>query len=390
MIRLIALEPGRWLCAFAVLCGGLGSAWLSPVAVAGSADVVVFKSGQDGYHTYRIPVLVRAKNDDLLAFAEGRKNGGGDHGDIDIVLKRSSDNGQTWDPMQLVQDEWDAPTSKAWIGNPTPVVDLLDPKHPGRVWLAFTRSNQRMFVSSSDDDGQTWSERRDITLSAGNKAWNWYAAGPVHGIQLTRGSHAGRLVVPCDHKIGENESWGSHLVYSDDHGANWKLGAADTHAAADPLHPNECVAVELVDGRIYVNTRDHLGSDPATRAVAYSSDGGETFDARFAAEPNIISPVVQNSLIRFAATDKGDPQNLLVYCGPGDPKERRDLTVLVSRDEAKTWDQKTVIHHGPAAYCDVVKLDDHKFGVLYEAGHKLYDEILFSTIELDDLKPQTK
>ena len=67
--------------------------------------VTVFKAGQDGYHTYRIPVIVRAKNGDLLAFAEGRKNGRDDHGDIDIVLKRSSDSGQTWGPLQLVQDE---------------------------------------------------------------------------------------------------------------------------------------------------------------------------------------------------------------------------------------------------------------------------------------------
>ncbi len=162
-------------------------------------------------------------------------------------------------------------------------------------------------------------------------------------------------------------------------------GAVDTHAAADPLHPNECVAVELVDGRIYVNAREHLGADPATRAVAFSSDGGETFDSPFAAEPNIISPVVQNSLIRFAATDQGDAKNLLVYCGPGDPNKRRDLTVLVSHDEAKSWTQKTVIHNGPAAYCDVVKLSDREFGVLYEAGQKLYDEILFASVRLDDL-----
>ena len=107
----------------------------SHAAAAQGDEGTVFKAGQDGYHTYRIPAIVRAKNGDLLAFAEGRKNGPGDHGDIDIVLKRSSDNGKSWGPMQLVQDEWADPTAKVWIGNPTPVVDLLDPKHPGRIWL---------------------------------------------------------------------------------------------------------------------------------------------------------------------------------------------------------------------------------------------------------------
>ena len=80
--------------------------------------------------------------------------------------------------MELVQDEWDDPTAKIWIGNPTPVVDLMDPKHPGRIWLLFTRSNQQMFVTSSDDNGETWSERREITPTAGKKDWTGTPRGP--------------------------------------------------------------------------------------------------------------------------------------------------------------------------------------------------------------------
>jgi sialidase-1 len=354
----------------------------------GVKKVSVFKSGEDGYHTYRIPAIVRAKNGDLLAFAEGRKKAAADHGDIDIVLKRSTDDGRSWGPMQLVQDESADPTAKVWIGNPTPIVDQTDPNHPGRIWLVFTRSNASMFVTSSDDNGRTWFERRDITQSVGYPTWDWYAAGPVHGIQLERGAHAGRLIAPCDHQIKATASWGSHLVYSDDHGATWQFGAVDTHAADDPLHPNECVAVELVDGRVYVNARDHQGADPATRCIAYSSDGGETFDAPFVAEPNITSPVVQNSLVRIAATDRGDKQNILVYSGPGHPKERRDLTILASTDDAKTWGRKTVIHFGPVAYSDLVNLDDEKIGVLYEAGKKLYGEIVFATFSFADLGKQ--
>jgi len=206
----------------------------------------------------------------------------------------------------------------------------------------------------------------------------------VHGIQLERGPHAGRLIAPCDHQIKSTKTWGSHIVYSDDHGATWKLGASDTRPGDDPLHPNECVAVELTDGRVYVNAREHDGSDPATRVVAYSSDGGATFDAPFVGEPNITSPVVQNSTIRFAATDRGDKRNLLIHCGPGDAKERRDLTMLVSLDEGKTWGTKNVIHAGPAGYCDLVKLNDHEVGVLFEAGQKLYDEILFAAVNVTD------
>ncbi|MEX2306179.1 MAG: sialidase family protein [Pirellulales bacterium] len=330
---------------------------------------------------------MRAKNGDLLAFAEGRKNGAGDHGDIDIVLKRSSDDGSTWQPLQLVQDEWEHPTAAVWIGNPTPVVDLMDPKHPGRIWLAFTRSNAAVFVASSDDHGASWSARRDITETAMHPTWGWYATGPVHGIQLERGQHAGRIIIPSDHRERDMDSWGAHIIYSSDHGATWQLGAVDTRQTPNELHPNENVAVELVDGRIYVNARDQHGAHPASRAIAHSSDGGLSFDAPFAPAPTITTPVVQNSAVRFAATDRGGERNILIYSCPGNAKQRRDLTILASFDEGKSWGRKLVLHPGPAAYSDLVKLNGEQIGVLYEAGERLYDEIVFAVFGLDDLDP---
>lgn len=355
-----------------------------PVA-AEIVKTTVFRAGDDGYHTYRIPTIVRAANGNLLAFAEGRKNGAADRGDIDIVLKRSSDGGKTWGKLQLVQDEASDPTAEVWIGNPSPVVDMTDAAHPGRIWLIFTRSNERVFVTSSDDNGRSWSERRELTGTVKKPDWEWYATGPVHAIQLTRGKHADRLVVPCDHGMARKAARGSHLIYSDDHGATWKLGATDTHAIADPVHPDECVATELTDGRIYINSRDEKGSDPATRLVAYSSDGGESFDAPFRGEASIASPVVQNSVLRFAAKDQHDPADLLLYSGPSDPTKRRDLTIRTSRDESKTWQVSSMVHAGPAAYSDLVKFSKEEFGVLYEAGDKLYGEIIFAIVKLKDL-----
>jgi len=47
------------------------------------ASTNLFVSGQDGYHTYRIPSLVVTTRGTLLAFAEGRKQTSGDAGDIE-------------------------------------------------------------------------------------------------------------------------------------------------------------------------------------------------------------------------------------------------------------------------------------------------------------------
>jgi sialidase-1 len=349
---------------------------------AKAAKTVVFESGVDGSHTYRIPAIVRAANGDLLAFAEGRKNGPGDHGDIDIVMKRSSDGGRTWGAMTLVQDEWEAPTAKVWIGNPSPVVDVIGDeagKSSGRVWLVFTQSNARMFVTHSDDHGETWAERRDISRETMKPEWDWVAAGPVHGIQLERGDHRGRLVLACDHQNKATETWGSHIVYSDDHGKTWKLGAVETRAKEDAIHPNECVAVELGDGRIYVNARDQHGSSKASRTIAYSSDGGVTFDEPFAEEPQITTPVVQNSALRM----KAGGRDVIVYACPGHPTKRQDLMILASFDEGKTWPAEMLLHEGPAAYSDLVALDDGRVGVLYEAGEKLYGEIAFEIVHVE-------
>jgi sialidase-1 len=381
-------HPARLVAARRVVLGALIVAILVPAS--GNAEVttiVAFRSGQDGYHTYRIPTIVRAGNGDLLAFAEGRKNGRGDAGDIDIVLKRSSDDGRTWSTLQMVQDEFADPSGDVTIGNPTPVVDLLDSVHRGRIWLSFTRNNDRVFVTYSDDHGASWTSRVEITSSAKDPAWGWYATGPVHGIQLTRGDMAGTLIIPCDHRRSGDGGWGAHILYSDDHGATWAIGAVDTHPATSPIHPNENVAVELVDGRIYINARNQNGSDRSTRAAAYSRDGGLTFEAPFVAEPSITTPVVQNSMVRFAAVDEGDDCNILVHSGPGKPGRRADLTIRISFDEGKTWVRETVLHPGTAAYSDLVKLSDERIGVLFETGTPLYQEIVFSTFELSDLTP---
>jgi hypothetical protein len=95
--------------------------WISRIVEA--ADFVethVFVAGTEGYHTFRIPALIMAKDGTLLAICEGRKTGRGDHGDVDLVQKRSSDGGKTWSAVELIHEE--GGKAKVTIGNPCPVV----------------------------------------------------------------------------------------------------------------------------------------------------------------------------------------------------------------------------------------------------------------------------
>ena len=261
-----------------------GTVWSFTTAALGTFfdEVEVFVNGTEGYTCYRIPAIIVAQNGDVLAFSEGRKNNCGDHGDVDIVMKRSTDNGATWQPLQLIYEEGD--TENITIGNPCPVVDQSN----GRIWMPFCRNNDRVFVGYSDDDGHTWSPRREVTDTVKAPEWGWYATGPGVGIQLQNAPYAGRLVIPSDHNFGQ---YGSHMMYSDDHGQTWTY--------SDRILPgcNECQAVELIDGTVMNNARTYI-SDPDHRGIATSTDGGQTWsDVWF--DQELPEPTCQASFLRY-------------------------------------------------------------------------------------------
>lgn len=380
-------------------------------AAVGQADafdsVTVFRNGTEGYEAFRIPALVKAANGDLLAFCEARA--GGDASETDLVLKRSADAGATWQSLRVVQESDDFRNSftgdvpPITVGNPAPVVDRLDPEHPGRIWLPFTLENDRVFVTYSDDHGRSWAEPREITSDVKREGWGWYATGPVHAIQLQRDPHRSRLVIPADHRLGtggdDRGLEGVQAILSDDHGATWRLGAVDD-TYDDDLKANETTVVELNDGRLYFNTRDQNGRASGTRGEAYSSDGGETFDRSphpdyrwFApAQQPLDPPVVQCSLLRAASTADGDAVDLVLFAGPDESgpsgEGRSDLRVRYSTDETATWHDGPLIHEGPAAYSDMARLQPGRFGVLFEAGAKgqpHYNRIDFARFSQSDL-----
>ncbi|MFI0259284.1 exo-alpha-sialidase [Streptomyces sp. NPDC017056] len=365
---------------------------------------VLFKAAQEhGYACFRIPAVVRSANGTLLAFAEGRVNNCGDAGDIDLVLKRSTDGGRTWGPLQVV-NEGGGDTH----GNPAPIVD----RETGRILLAETYNKGRPDAGNcdvpcdrtphlqySDDDGATWSAPRDLTSAIRPAGWNsWYATGPVHGIQLARGRHAGRLVFTVNaesHAGGRITANHAALMLSDDGGDTWRVGAVDSYpTAADGTFrqkPSEMSLLERSDGTVYVNAREQDGTDLGHRTAAVSHDGGASFARPFRTLPDLYAPMVQGSVLRSPRRDSDRPARTL-FAAPADPDRRRTMTVRSSYDEGRTWegvDRGARITTDWSGYSDLVTVSPGLTGLLYEGGAAdARDEIRFARFTDDWLGPR--
>lgn len=366
-------------CASALAASAIVLAATSIAAAEEFVQTTVFSAGEEDYFGFRIPTVLLAGNGDLLAIAEGRVNSLADQGDIDLVMKRSTDQGETWGPLQIIRGEG---TNTA--GNPAPVLD----RSTGHLHLLYSINQNDVRVMSSSDHGETWTEPRDIHDDVSDPTWTWHVPGPVHGIQLERGPHAGRLVIPSDH-ISSTTGWGAHVLYSDDAGESWHLGGAIIHGdyGEGLVRPNESTAVELIDGKIYLNARNH--GPAANRLTAISEDGGISFT-----DPEVdsilVDPQVQGSVLRYAATDKGDDKNVLLFSNPATSTKgnRTRMTVRASYDEGDTWNEGFVVEEGPAAYSDLVKLANGQIGLLYEAGEPLYSKIVFARFGIEAVDPE--
>jgi len=365
-------------------------------------ESVVFRSGEDGYASYRIPAIIKNKDGNLIAFSEGRVDHAGDYGNVDIVYKISKDQGRTWGKLNVAVDY-----DKFQAGNAAPVLDLLDPRYPkGRIFLFYNTGNnhegevrkgnglREVWYIFSTDGAQSWSNPVNITLQTHRplqpmlnanytfkEDWRTYANTPGHAFQFVSGPKKGRIYIAANHSSGSAKSqgkdWVAHAFFSDDHGKTFQL-------SQDVLYPgtNESTAAQISDNEVYMSSRNQQYT-PKQRIVSISSDGGESWDSSLP-DANLPDPVNQGAVLSW----KKGKSFILAHINASDETNRDNLTLKLSKDKGKSWYFTKLIAKAPegykgaySAYSDLVLIRSKKIGIIFEKDD--YKEIVFVTQKIE-------
>lgn len=342
---------------------------------------MVFTSGSEGYHTFRIPSVVSHPSDrrNLLCFCEGRKYSSADHDWNDIVLKTSPDAGHHWSPLRVVWSE-STTNEHVTIGNPSPI--SLDTT-PGTVILVGCRNNLQVFVMKSVDFGLTWGKAQYIS-SANPAKWPFVATGPPQGIQLP----SGRLIVASDHSThkGCSGNVSSHVMYSDSDGdvGSWKLSENFVRSG------NECQVAALPNGTaghpagtLVMNSRwrtDEFVKVAPGRLTSYSTDSGHSWTVGTTTKVGDRTAYAGDSCEGSTITAGPMAAPVLLFSTPFHASERANMTVFTSADAGLSWKVMQQIDAGPSAYSALIGLNDTHVGLVYESG--AYGFLMFRTVSI--------
>lgn len=324
----------------------------------------LYRPGDYGSTNWRIPAICCLNDGTLLAVCDKRKYNESDlPEDIDIVVRRSTDNGRTWsEPLTIAKGTG----RKQGFGDAALVEcengDVVCVFVGGNGLFASSQADPiRSYVCRSSDKGLSWSEPEDITFQLwGDQATrpmcrNYRASffGSGNGLRLTRGEHAGRIMFAAAMVRKNSNVADNFVVYSDDNGMTWKVSQRAYEGG------DEAKLMELVDGRVLISVRQ-----TGARGYNYSSNGGLAWGTQGRWEC-MKSNACNGDMLRLAATDRGDSCNILLHSIPNS-MERRDVSIYVSYDEGQTWQDPVLLFGGPSVYSSMTLLKNGSVGVLLE------------------------
>lgn len=319
----------------------------------------------ESYHVHGLTVL---PDDTILAVTEGRQEVC-DAGPRALLVRRSPDGGDTWEPTQTLVASIDG---QSW-GNPTFVVDRIT----GDIFLFYMLSIRLpentgcsgdigdLYMMSSGDGGRTWSEPRNMSGLFDHFPYEWalHGPGPGHGIQLDNGW----LLLNCAHRrvvtgntVAERH-YGVASIYSDDHGRTWHATGQVPVSATYPI--NEARLIQRSDGTVLINGRAAAGGN-RQRIVSVSADSGLTWSPPRLDGATGTFNAVDASLLRYTGGPGTSDVSRVLFSRPDSPV-RTNLTVSISYDDAHSFRYSRVINEGRSYYSELGRLSDGRILLLY-------------------------
>jgi sialidase-1 len=223
-------------------------------------------------------------------------------------------------------------------------------------------STGQFVLSTSADDGHTWSAPYTIAPQVKNPAWHLFFQGPGSGIAMQNGT----LVFPAQY-WDENKMPYSTLIYSDDHGLSWK-GKIN----GPKSNTTESQVVETTPGTLMLNMRDNRGS---YRSVATTTNFGASWVTHETSYSSLIDPVCMGSLIKARVKLGGVLKDILFFSNPNTSSGRYNMTIKGSTDLGENWlpvNQLLVDERTCFGYSNLVQIDAETIGILYEGRGDLY------------------
>lgn len=325
---------------------------------------VLFNMGDYDSQYWRIPALVTAADNSLVAVVDKRGSSLGDlPNTISIMSRRSTDNGKNWSEPVVVAQGGNGKT----YGDPAVVLD----KKTGNLicmfvgdqglWNATPYNRQGIYVSKSTDNGVSWSEPVAITDQVYANHSSWYAgfAGSGHGLCLKDGRWMFVLAIRATSATGVPLH--NYAIYSDDGGDNWTLSTNAATTAGD-----EAKVVELENGDILMSIRN---PSKGNRIFCKSTDRGQTWGKAYF-ETELKDPACNGDIIRYSySTDEGsEGKSRLLHSLPESTTTRENVTIYLSEDDGETWPIKKRLVDGYSAYSSLTVLSDGTIGALVEEG----------------------
>lgn len=324
---------------------------------------LLFSSNDAGSRSYRIPAIVTAKDGFLVTATDKRWDCACDlPGNIDVVIRRSTDKGATWSNALTLAGE----NNLMGFGDPALVVnqkngEIICLLAADKGFFTSTALEPiRIYQSKSTDNGISWSIPQDITpqiYGAGSLnplTQNWQGAFVSSGA-ITQ-LRSGRLMAAMPVRETKTREVSTFVIYSDDGARTWKVapGRASTNGS-------EAKLVEIENGKVLMSIRN-----AGSRMFNISKDHGMTWGSPFP-QPAIIDPACNGDMIRYTAISNGYDKNRLLHSIPYSTI-RKNVSVLLSYDEGETWPVKKTIYQDASAYSALTILADGTIGMYYEVG----------------------